>query len=273
MHSIELSRAFQTALGVLLTNSAIAKGFIAGEIQVGQLHEALTDADSDGLRRLVSGQPDRVVAVADLLTSRRRRRVVASLAATVRMLGEEFENVWNEYLRGDAPRSVLSVPMEALAFGNWVLSRLERGSVPFQLLTYELCRNDIAQRLRSSPIGAVQAGSAVMQERSRLRLSRYARLERFEWAVDEAMARLRRTGKILAEPQGGPVHLVFHPLPGRVATVGVTKVSAAMSSMLERSTTGSALHELVSLVPTQMHAHLRSTLEKLVAIHVLDLIG
>ena len=270
---IELSLAFQTALGVLLTNSDMVRRFIAREIDGRELHDALTDADIDGLGRLVGAEPDRVMAVAELLTSRRRRRVVNALRATVQMSGERFESLWKEYLRCHAPRGILSMSLEATMFGKWLLPRLERGSPQWQILTYELCRSDIAERLRLRARGTSDAKSATLADHSRLCLSRCVRLERFEFAVDEVMARFRRTGEIVTGSSRGPVHLVFHPQVGRVTTVGVTKVSAAMSSILARSATGSALHELLGLIPAQMHAPLRAALEKLVDIHVLDLVG
>jgi len=235
------------------------------------LHDALTEADSDSLKHLLSVQSERVVAVADMLTSRRRHRVVTSLKVTVQLLGDRFEVAWNEYLGRHAPRGVWSAPTEAMAFGNWMLPKLEPQSLETQLLTYELCRSATAERLRTRDFGQENLGSAVLVDQSRLRLSPYARLQRFDLAVDEVMVRFRHTGEIVAQPRQGPVHLVFHPVLGRTATVGVTKVPAAMSSVLERSTTGSALHELLSQVPAQMQAQARAVLEKLVAIRVLDL--
>jgi len=257
----------------LITNSVMARRFVAGEIGTADLHEDLTDTDSETLKQLLSTQSARVLTVAEMLCGRRRRRVVGALRATVQMSGERFEALWREYLRSGAPRGVSAFPTESSAFGNWLLPRLEPQSLHAQLLTYELRRSEIGVRLQARDAGEADAGAAVLTERTVLRLSRCVCLERFDLAVDEIMVRFRRTGEIVANSAGGPVHLVFHPVSGRYTTVGVTKVSATMSSVLERSAMGSALHELLSPVPAQMHAHVRSALEKLVAIRVLDIIG
>jgi hypothetical protein len=270
MLPIVLSRAFQTALGILTTNSVTARRFIAGEIRPSQLHAALTEEDIEGLQDLLNRQADRVVAVSEMLTSRRKRRVTGTLPVTVRMLGERFEAWWSDYLRSCAPCGLRPAAGEAQAFAGWALLQLERQSAEFELIRYELYRSDVASRFLLRESGAGKVGVGPGSEHRRLRLASCARVERFEWAVDEAIMRFRRTGEISGGAQGDPVHLIFHAVSGRVAAVGVTKVSPAMSLVLERSGAGVELRELLLAVPEAMRPHMLVFLERLIDMQVVD---
>ena len=113
-----------------------------------------------------------------------------------------------------------------------------------------------------------------LSEHCRLRLSGCARIENFTWAVDETMKCFRRSGEIVAKAvRHEPVNLIFHPLFGRLTSVGVTKVSRPMSLVLEESEVGVGMDELLSSLSSARRPEMVAVLQKLVALRVLDVIG
>ena len=271
---MELSRAFQTALCVLVSNTTIMQRFAAGELEITDLHDELTETDITGLLSLLNAQRERVIAVAEILTSRRRLRVRACLPATVRMLGERFENYWAQYLRGDAARGSCPGYIEAAALATRILRRLGRQSIEYDVVNYELCRNDIAGQLRRNSADEAVTRSQPRLEHCRLRLSGCARIERFTWAVDETMRCFRQTGEVAVEAtRHEPVSLVFYPIPGRRTGVGVTKVSRAVDLALQGSETSVDMDQLLGSLPTARRPRMLAVLDRLVSLRALDVIG
>jgi hypothetical protein len=270
MPTFELSRAFQTSVCTLTTNSVLAKQVVTGEIPASGLHPALTDDDVRGLHELLSAQSGRVIAVAEMLTSRRKRKVRDSLPITVRMLGGRFEAWWIDYLHGRAPPGIQPAAREAALFGAWTLSQLEPGSIEYPLARYEFCRSDVASRFL--PQASTAVAPAPLGEYDCLRLTDCARVEPFDWAIDEAVMHYRRTGELKMRARGNPVHLVFHAVSSLVMAVGVTKVSPVMGLLLARSRVAVETRELLRAVPEVNRPPLLKALQKLVSIRVLDVL-
>lgn len=271
MRPVQISSAFQTALGMLVTNAAITRRFVSRELTPTDLHCGLTEGDISCLEGLISTQKDRLLALAKLLTSRRRQKLIASLPATVHILGSQLEDVWNEYLGCAAPPGAPSMRMEGAAFAAWALRRLDRQSLEFELVHYEVCFNDVANRLFLHAIDAGVTNPPPASANDRVGLSRYARVQRFDWAVDEAMAYFRRAGKIIRLTKGSPVYLVFHPVQVRANDIAVTKVSETMNTMLEGGNV--VLRELLNATPHAHQAAIRTVVNRLVALRILEVVG
>ncbi len=268
---MNLSGAFQVALGILATNSRTTRRLLQGDLHPRELTDGLTDEDIAGLQSLKVAYGDRLLVVADMLTTRRRRKILALLPATVHILGGRFGACWLEYLGTSAPPGAPSPAAEAAAFSAWLLAREHWGPIESQLMRFELCMNDVLERNQASHECPARQDSLLPAD-CRLRLSSLVRVEQFDSAVDDCMSNFRRTGKI-ATPSGPPVCLIFHPAGNRRGGVAVTKIAAAMRIVLGCANSTVTLQDLLKVTPAAWQPGMREALQRLAHAGVLEILA
>lgn len=269
-HSPQLSGAFHATLGDIVTNVRTARHFLSGALKPCDIGGKLTDFDSLALEQLRKTRGPRLLVMADMLTSRRRKRVVTLLPCTTHLLSARFEEHWVSYLDSASVRGAPLPAAEAVGFATWALERFEGGSRVADVLRHELACNDVAMRFHARGPAPAAIDIDALPSHCQLRLTPWTRIERFTWAMDEAMETFRRTGTMSDSRPSSPVCLVFYPTPHRREPVAVSKISPAIGAALERARDGIGLAGLLGGSSVDGGAEGRRVLGKLFAMKILE---
>ena len=266
---MRLSSAFQTALGMLATNATLARRAIAGEWSPASRPD-LSESDLSCLERLLSAQGERVLALAEMMTARRKHRVVALLPVTTRIVDRRLDDWWTQYLGGTAVHGASSSIADAVAFAAWTLRRLEPLSGNSELVRYELCQSDVASRLlsRTTQTGTCDLTPELAEQR--IRLSDCVRIEEFDRGVYDGITRFRETAELTCREVGTSVHLLFHEAREGRGGVAITRVSRAIGLLLRAATSTLRISEMLSAAAPAQRPSLRGALERLIDLRVLD---
>jgi hypothetical protein len=268
---IPLSSAFQSALGALATNMTIARRVLAGDLPLNALDTTLTEPDRECLETLLGTQGSRVLALAELLTDRRRKKLVARLPMTAAILGRRLGECWLSYLESTVIQGTSVAPADAAAFGSWILEHIELSFSEAQMIRHEHCQNDVAAGLPEF-FQAASAAADVRVAECRLRLSDSVRVEQFDQGIVAALERFRTTGEVLCQQTGTTVDWVFHGLPERRGRVGITKVSRPVALLLNAARSAFEARAVLSALPDERRRSLERSLQKLVALRILTVL-
>jgi len=264
---MKLSSAFQTALGILATNTTLAREVIAGRLPLDTWDPALNGADRACMELLLRSQGQRVLALAEILTARRKGKMLSRLPMTLALLGRRIDGYWVEYLASTSIQGTTSAAAEAAAFAGWILDHLELSCRDSQLIRYELCENEVAAKL-IAPCDEHHPGPLLPGYR--ILRSGNIKVESFDRGIDAALQRFRAAGELAFEEQGTRVEMVFHRVPGRRGVVAATRISKAMSLVLEVARTELEVESLLNAIPPARRAEIRTALEALVNLSVLE---
>ena len=267
-----LSSAFQTALGVLVTNTTIARRVLAGDLPLEALDTTLTEPDQECLETLLGTQRSRVLALAELLTDRRKRKLVGRLPMTVAILGGRLGECWTAYLESTVIQGTSVAPADAAAFGTWTLEHIELSFSESQLIRHEQCQNEVAAGLPEFFQAAGAAADVTVVAECRIRLTDNVRVEQFDQGIIAALERFRTTGEVMCEQTGTRVDWVFHGLPERRGMVGITKVSRPVALLLIAARSALEVREVLSALPGERRRSLERSLQKLVALRILTVL-
>jgi hypothetical protein len=242
-----LTRAFQTALGMLITNDAMAEALVAGEIEADGVHPGLTNADVHALNELVRKNSGRLLAISRLTSQRRRARVLKLLPATARIRKSSIDREWRQYLTVGIGRAALPLLQVAANFARYLLCEEALGPAR-QFIQFEYCWTDVASRYEATPVNDPDVGlnGAV---REGLRLSRFVRIEQFDFAVDSAMRQFRSTGILQIEWPPLPTLIVFHMRQMQPKGITTTRLPEAMARALPALVSGIEVQMLRSATP------------------------
>jgi hypothetical protein len=262
-----LTPAFQTALGMLITNESMAARVIEGKLRVDRIHPGLMPPDIEVLGELLRADGRRVLAIAELASQRRKMKVFGVLPATATLHRRNIDACWRAFLTasGAAP------PMfeDAANFARSILARC--GTVAeAQVVRFELCVAEVASRLASDAKCNVKPAACVGTG-GRLRLSPFVHVERFAYAVDEVMREFRSQGTLRTDLPASETHVVFHPRRGRPQMVTSTRLAPAVAEALRimDADGGVDVRDLVAAAAPELRTQVQQTIAELLALQVL----
>jgi hypothetical protein len=270
MQSATLTQAFQTALGVLITNDCVADDVIAGHTGVERIHPALTLTDIEALRTLLKNDGWRVQAISRLATRRRKGRILDLLPASTRLLREEIREHWRTYLTADVACGARPSCDDAAAFATHLLARIEN-SLAIPYLRFERSCNAIAGQIESKAMDGEQFRDAPFE---RVRVSRLVCIESFDFPIDQAMKDFRIRGTLRTDWPTEPTHLVFHVFCVQPRMVIATRLPAALAEALRNSRSdGLEVRELTDAASSELRPGIQKMIAQLVAARVLESVG
>jgi hypothetical protein len=264
-----LTQAFQTALGMLITNDSVARGLIAGHLAVERIHPDLKEPDVQALRALLQANARRLQAISMLATQRRKRRILGLLPASANLLKLRIGKYWRTYLAAVATRGAPPAFEDAAAFAASLLADVgDSPAAPF--VRFELRCCEIGSLLTSNSSGG--APEPIGATIGHLRLSRFVRIERFDFTIDEAMHEFRTAGVMRTEWPHAPTHLVFHPLRAQPPVIMTTRLPAALAAALQitRNSGGIDTQALQEAAPPELRPGIQQMITRLVAMRVLE---
>ena len=270
MQTPALTPAFQTALGMLITNESMAARVIEGKLRVDRIHPGLMPLDIEVLGELLRADGRRVLAIAELASQRRKMKVLGVLPATATLHRRDINACWREFLGATTNRAAPPMFEDAANFARSILARCET-AVAAQIVRFELCLAEVTSRLASEARCNARPAADVRTV-GRLRLSPFVHVERFDYAVDEAMREFRTQGKLRTDWPASETHVVFHPRRSRPQMVTTTRLAPAIAHALRimGCNGGVDAGDLVAAAAPELRTQVQATIAELLALQVLE---
>jgi hypothetical protein len=271
MQPVQVSSAFQAALGVLVNNSSIARRCIADSQALGKLVAGLTPADRVALQAFCRLNERNLLSIASMVSRRRREKVMLLLPVTLRILGSGFEKAWRQYLADVAPPGLISGPEDAATFAAWIMPSLHSSGWERQFVRIERCRAEVLRKTTTAhelPAACV----ADLGLTSRVRTAETVVIERFEEGVESALQSFLSSRELQSLSGGPGVFMLFHPDQKSAGAVGIKKLTQIVAAALERARQGVGIAELLSNVPTASRRDMSEMLNRLTALDILRVV-
>jgi hypothetical protein len=268
-----ITREIQYVLGMLVGNSVALHRVLVDGIESMASSPTLKETDVDCLNAILRSQPDRLRTVAEMLTARRRRKVSSLLPMTTQLLRHAFEESWSGYLGTSAAEVTVRPTADAMAYCSWLLRYRDWSGIERQLVRYELCRMDVADRVHEFEQQCDPGCGDSSSESCRWQTSKMVRVERFEAGIDEAVREFRRTGVVPVRSPGAEVMLVFYRRRGSGRGVAAVKVSNLVIRIIELASVGVSMQEMLAAISPTHRDDMRKNLTTLRDLGILETVA